>query len=83
MPRKFLLEDLWKKYQELMKLPEERMHPTQRVETKRAFMGACGQMLILMRDEIGALSEEEAVKIFEDLLNQVMIFWRGENKQQN
>jgi hypothetical protein len=83
MPKQFKLEDLWKKYQELVGLPEERMHAVQKIETKRAFMGACGQILILMRDEIGALPEQEACEIFSDLLNQVMQFWQVENKQQN
>lgn len=74
--------DLEIQYQTYLKragISEDRMHPQQRTEAKRAFFGACGQMLILFRDGIGAIEDEDkAVLQMEDLINQVKIFWRNE-----
>lgn len=58
------------------------MGPNYIRETRRAFMGACGQILILMRDVISQKVEEEAVMSMEDLLSQVQDFWEEEMKNQ-
>ncbi|WP_417867995.1 hypothetical protein [Xanthomarina gelatinilytica] len=72
-------------YQEYLKkigLNESQMHPVQKVETKRAFFGACGQMLLLFRDNLATIEDEDrAVLTMEDLFNQVKIFWREETKR--
>lgn len=48
------------------------MHPVQRKETKQAFFGACGQLLVLFRDDIGDIeNEDEAVQVMQDLFDQV------------
>lgn len=73
------LESQYQTYLKRVGISEERMHPRQRIETKRAFYGACGQMLILFRDGIGAIEDEDkAILQMQDLLNQVSIFWREE-----
>lgn len=73
---KFDLETQWKLYLKRVGLVESQMHPTQLEQTKRAFYGACGQLLILLRDDVGEIEqEEEAVKVFDHLLNQVGNFW--------
>lgn len=78
------LNTMWHKYCELAGLPEEEMSPVQRQETKRAFFGACGQLLIAFRDDVGAIEdEEEAVACMEDMIQQVANFWMDEAKKQN
>lgn len=73
------LEDQYKNYLELARMSESDMHPTQRTETKRAFMAGCGQMLVLFRDVLGAMEDEyKAVLHMEDLFNQVEIYWKNE-----
>lgn len=52
-------------------------------EMKRAFFGACGQMLILLRDDVGALPDEEAIEMMDNLLNQVSDFWMSEMDRNN
>ncbi len=49
---KFNLEIQYQKYLERVGFKESQMGDTQRVETKRAFMGGCGQMLVILRDDI-------------------------------
>jgi len=79
--QKFNLEKEYQKYLETTKQDEAKMNPVQALETKRAFFGACGQMLILFRDEIGGIEDEDqAIEAMQDLLNQVGDFW---NKQLN
>lgn len=79
----FNLDKQYQLYLERVGLSESKMHPTQKVETKRAFMGACGQMLILLRDELGALDEDIAVEQMKDMINQVQNFWQKQNNQTN
>lgn len=74
------LEDQYQLYLKRVGLSEKNMHPVQRTETKRAFMGACGQILVLFRDVLGAIEDEDkAVLHMEDLFNQVQIYWRNES----
>lgn len=76
--KEFNLEDRYKFYLEKVGLDESKMHIQQKTETKRAFYGACGQMLVMMRDEVGALDEDEAIEVMQDMINQVGIFWNNE-----
>ncbi|WZL88296.1 hypothetical protein VS868_11885 [Salinimicrobium sp. 3283s] len=58
-------------------LDELKMSYIQRLETKRAFYGACGQMLLLFRDNIGTIEDEyTAVTQMEKLFSQVQKFWK-------
>jgi hypothetical protein len=64
-------------------MPKHYMHPVQKVETKHAFMGACGQLLMMFRDEITELEEGEAVMYMEQMKNQVLEFWNKQARGQN
>jgi len=78
---KFNLHAQWLEYLRLIGISEDILSPIQKQEMKRSFFAACGQMLILFRDGIGAIeSEEKAVKQMENLLNQVSDFWENEEK---
>jgi len=68
---KFNLEYQYQLYLKRVALSEETMHPEQKIQTRQAFYGAVGQILILLRDDAGQLPEDEAMKIFESLMNQV------------
>lgn len=69
------LEQQYLFYLNKVNLKLDQMHPQQKIQVKQAFYGACGQMLILLRDTVGELNEEEAMKAFENLLNQVADYW--------
>jgi hypothetical protein len=81
--KQFNLEKQYQLYLERVGIQESQMHPTQKVEMKRAFMGACGQMLILLRDDLGALEEDEAIQQLQDMMNQLQSFWLKETNQTN
>lgn len=84
MDEQFNLENEYQAYLDRVKIKESDMHPTQRVETKRAFFAACAQMLVLFRDKIGAIEkEEDAIKAMEDLFNQAHEFWLKQSNQLN
>lgn len=57
------------------KLDEGKMSPIQNQETKRAFFGGLGMMLVLMRDDIADMTQDEAVQGMEDLQKQIVGFW--------
>lgn len=49
------------------------------IELKRAFYGGCAQLLVMVRDGIGAMSEEKAIGQLEDLFQQAKMFWNKQN----
>ena len=83
MGSKFDLNYQYSLYLERVGLKEANMNPIQRAETKRAFIGACGQMLILLRDDLAALPEDEGVEEMQGMLNQVGDFFLAETNKQN
>lgn len=79
----FDLEKQYKLYLQRVELNEATMHPAQRTETKRAFMGACGQLLMLFRDELSELEESQAIEFMEKMKNQVLQYWNNQTRGQN
>jgi len=79
----FKLEHQYQLYLERVGLKEFQMPLIQRKELKRAFMGACGQILIMLRDDVGKLEENEAIDTLDNLINQVSDFWLTETKRVN
>lgn len=77
------IETHYRKYLHLMSLDESKMADIQRKQTRRAFYGAWGQLLILMRDGISTHEEEEGINIMQAMLNQVAEFWIRQNSQAN
>lgn len=67
----FNLENQYQLYLKRVALKENEMNPTQKKQLRQTFMGACGQMLLLLRDELGALEEEKAIEIMQGMINQV------------
>jgi hypothetical protein len=55
----------------------------QKQETKRAFFGACGQMLVLLREDVAELDDEKAIGTLEDMFSQVNSFWINEATSKN
>lgn len=75
----FNVEYQYQLYLERVSLKESEMNPIQRVETKRAFMGACGQMLLVLRDDVSELPTEEiAADTLESMLDQVAKYFMKE-----
>lgn len=73
----FSLEKQFDFYLEKAGFDKSEMNPVQLIETKKAFFGACGQMLIMFRDGIAAIEDEYAAVLqMEDLLKQVSKFWQ-------
>lgn len=80
---KFDLEHQYREYLRLMKLDESKMHPVQKVETKRVFYGACGQILMLLQQDISELDEEKGVEVLQNMLEQCVHFFQKELNRQN
>lgn len=78
--QKFDLNEQWKTYLQRVGLQEDKLHPVQLTETKRAFFGACGQLLILLRDDLSVFPEDTAVEIMQDMIRQVADFWNSQLK---
>lgn len=84
MEKKFDLEYQWQEYLKMCGLKEDTLSVQQRRETKRAFFGAAGQLLILFRDDIGSIEDEEkAVGVMQNLIEQVGKYWTSEDRKQN
>lgn len=79
----FNLENQYQLYLKRVGLSENKMHPEQKKQLKQTFMGACGQMLLLLRDEVGALEEEKAIETMQGMVNQVSDFFLKETHKTN
>lgn len=77
MKKEFVLEWQYQEYLKRAGASEEKMHPVQRIETRRAFMGACGQMLIMLKEDMPE-NEEEAIQVLDNMMEQVTMFWMAE-----
>ena len=75
MKKDFELEFQYQLYLKRVSLKEEKMHPEQKKQLREAFYGACGQMLILLRDDLGALENEEATIVYKNMVQQVSNFF--------
>jgi hypothetical protein len=69
---------LWEQYLERCQIDQFKMPADQHREMKRAFFGAAGQVLIYMRDDVGAENEEKAAEVFQAMLDEVQVFWQIE-----
>ncbi len=83
MANQFDLEYQYQLYLQRVGLDENRMHPVQKRETKQAFYGACGQILVLLRDDLSTLDEKKAMNAFQNLYNQVSNYFISITKQLN
>jgi hypothetical protein len=87
LPKVFDLTYQWDLFCERAGLPENKMPVDQRREMKRAFFGACGQLLLLLRNELGDYGNEngeEAIEhVLQDMLKQVSDFWEKEMAKQH
>lgn len=79
----FKLEHQYQLYLKRVKLTEDKMHPQQKKQLREVFMGACGQMLLLLRDDVAQYSDDEAIDIMKDMLNDVGEFFLNKKGQQN
>jgi hypothetical protein len=81
-PKDFDLTYQWHLFCERCGIPENKMPLDQRRVMKRAFFGACGQLLIIQKDELAVYADkhgdEAAANILQCMLDQVSDFWQKE-----
>lgn len=74
----FDLEYQWKLYLERVAVKEEELPPIQVQETKRAFYGACGQLMMLFKNTLTNFDDDTAVDLLQDMEKQILTFWQNE-----
>lgn len=79
----FNLDEQWKFYLHLSKQDETKMSPVQLQETKRAFYAGIGQLLVLLRDTMFDMTDDDAVEKLESMFSQVSDFWLKQSNQIN
>ncbi len=70
----FDLQRQWDLFKERCHLTEPLPEDQER-EMKKAFYGAAGQLILMMRDDIADLSMDDGVQVLKRLLNQVQTFF--------
>lgn len=78
---KFLITDAFDDYLKLVKLDKRKMPPHQIAETKKAFFGAVGQLIIFFQEGLTKMPEDQAIAAMADLTEQVRSFWSDEMKK--
>lgn len=74
----FNLNNQFHLYLQRVGLNVDIMSTEQVTETRRAFMGACGQMLDLLSEGMVDIPEDKGVAILGELFEQVEDFWNNE-----
>lgn len=79
----FDVEKQFLEYAKRVKLDKNRVPAIQWIETRRAFFGAWGQALYMLRDDLSELTEDDGVEVLEMMWQEVSNFWIAENNRQN
>ncbi len=84
MKEQFNIEHQYQLYLKRIGLSEATMHGEQKKQLRLTFYGACGQMLILLREDLAAIeNEDEAAEVLQNMLDQVGNFLLNKSGQQN
>lgn len=87
VPKDFDFNYQWWLFLERCGISAILMPADQEREMRRAFFGACGQMLILLRDDLidydAKHGEEGAAMLMQNMLDQVSDFWQKEMDKQS
>jgi len=76
----FTLEHQWQLFLKRVDLKGKKMPAEQYREMKRAFMGACGEMLILFRDDLSNINQEDAIVVFNNMIKECGAWWQEQQK---
>ena len=80
-PKEYTADHLWKQYLKLVGLDVNKMPMIQVRETKRAFYGALGNLIVMMRELPD--DDEKAADILSELEREVAGFWSNTMLSQN
>lgn len=76
------IEEQYQAYLKRVELDEGKMHPQQKIETKRAFFGAWGQVLVVLNEDLNRIQHEEGSTAAEEAMlgmyEQVSEFWNNQ-----
>lgn len=75
----FSVEHQFQLYALRVRITRTKVSPVQWIETRRAFFGAWGQLLFLLRDEIGEMSDDDGIDILQAQTDEVGRFWSMED----
>lgn len=82
LPKDFSLEYQWELFLSRVGIPKESIPEDQRREMKRSFFGACGQLLILFREELNEYADKHgeiaAANVLQNMTDQVSDYWQKE-----
>lgn len=73
-------DGMFEQYLKLMKLDPEQMAPGQEVETRRAFNGALGMILVLVKESHIRYrgNPKQLNRVLNDLQKELWKYWRGQ-----
>lgn len=87
LPKDFDLNHQWGLFLERCGISAITMPEDQHREMKRAFFGACGQLLIVFKDELNDYADKKgeiaAAHVMQNMLDQVGDFWQKETDKQS
>lgn len=79
----FNIEHQYQLFLKRLKLSESVMPVQQKVIMKQVYFGAFGQILVLFRDELSELEDDEAVEKLESMFQQVAEFFMNQSSKMN
>lgn len=79
----FDLRNQYLQYLQRIGLVEAIMHPEQKLQVQDAFMGGCFTTIMLFKDRIGDMEEQEAVDVLNDIWKQCGDYWLKRTNQKS
>ncbi len=77
LPKEFSIEWQWGEYLRRVKLDPAKMSAIQFNETKRAFVGAYGQLLMSIKHDLADYTEAEVIAIMQHMEGQVLDYFQA------
>lgn len=74
----FTIKQQWDRFMERCGMAPGEMPKVQETEMSKAFYGSAGQILIMIRDEVSELKEEDAVVVLDNMMDEIMKFWQDQ-----
>lgn len=77
------IEFMFSQYLMMVSLDKLDKNSVQYKETKRAYYGAIGQILLIQRDELTQLTEQESTDTLQSMLDETTDFWSKQFPENN
>lgn len=68
---------MYSDYLKRIELSEDKMIPTQRLQTKQAFYAGISSLMVMQREDLTTIPEDDAVNVLDSIWKECINYWAG------